>query len=120
MLLPARALNNELGGHTRSRVSLPELVHLKEHYGISIRAAMARIHSLGMVSHSARRRFDILVNVKKLREQEPGEYPIDEKSTRFMKLLYRALAEGAISLSKAAVLSRIPIDKLQRETVNGG
>jgi Zn-dependent peptidase ImmA (M78 family) len=120
MLLPARALNNELGGHTRSRVSLPELVHLKEHYGISIQAAMTRINSLGMVSHYARRRFDILVNVKKLREQEPGEYPIDEKSTRFMKLLYRALAEGAISLSKAAVLSRIPIDKLQREAANGG
>jgi predicted HTH domain antitoxin len=35
-----------------------------------------------------------------------------------MKLLYRALAEGAISLSKAAVLSRIPIDKLQQETVS--
>jgi len=118
MLLSARALSRELGGNTRSRISLPELVHLKEHYGISIQAAMARIHALGVVGHSARRRFDILVNVKKLKEQEPGEYPIEEKSTRFMKLLYRALAEGAISLSKASVLSRTPIDKLQQETVN--
>lgn len=42
MLLPAKALKDELGGERRSAVSIQELVHLKEHYGISIQAAMAR------------------------------------------------------------------------------
>jgi Zn-dependent peptidase ImmA (M78 family) len=120
MLLPAKALRKEMGGDRRSMVSLPELVHLKEHYGISIQAAMARIHSLGMISDSAYRQFNIFVNVHKLREKEPGEYCIEEKPARFVKLLHRALAEGAISLSKAAVLARRPIDKLQQEMVSGG
>jgi len=120
VLLPAKALIRELGRERRSAVSLPELVHLKEHYGISIQAAMARIHALGMVSDFAYRQFNIFVNVHKLREKEPGEYPMEEKATRFTRLLHRALAEGVVSLSKAAVLSRIPIEKLQQEMVSGG
>jgi len=120
VLLPANALKAELGGEQRSAVSLPELVHLKEHYGISIQAAMARIHSLGIISDSAYRRFNIFINVHKLREKEPFDYGIEEKPTRFMKLLHRALAEEAISLSKAAVLARTPIEKLKQEMVSGG
>jgi Zn-dependent peptidase ImmA (M78 family)/DNA-binding XRE family transcriptional regulator len=120
MLLPSESLKKELGKERRSAVSLPELVHLKEHYGISIQAAMARIHALGIIGDSAYRQFNIFVNVHKLREKEPGEYPLEEKATRFTKLLHRALAEGVISLSKAAVLARIPIEKLQQEMVSGG
>jgi Zn-dependent peptidase ImmA (M78 family)/DNA-binding XRE family transcriptional regulator len=120
MLLPIKALKKELGKERRSAVSLPELVHLKEHYGISIQAAMARIHMLGIVSDAAYREFNIFVNVHKLRQNEPGEYRIDEKPTRFKKLLHRALAEEVISLSKAAVLARVPMDKLQLEMVSGG
>jgi Zn-dependent peptidase ImmA (M78 family)/DNA-binding XRE family transcriptional regulator len=120
VLLPAYALRNELGGDRRSVVSMPELVHIKEHYGISIQAAMARIHSLGIIGDSAYRQFNIFVNVHKLKKAEPGEYRIEERPTRFMKLLHRALAEGAISLSKAGVLARIPIEKLQQEMVSGG
>jgi Zn-dependent peptidase ImmA (M78 family) len=120
MLLPIKALKNELGKVRRSAVSVPELVHLKEHYGISIQAAMARIHMLGIVSDAAYREFNIFVNVHKLQQNEPGQYPIDERPTRFKKLLHRALAEEVISLSKAGVLARIPIEKLQQEMVSGG
>ena len=101
-------------------VSLPERVHLKVHYGISIQAAMARIHALGIIGDSAYRRFNIFVNVHKLREKEPADYPMEEKATRFTKLLHRALAEGVISPSKAAVLARTSIEKLQQEMIDGG
>jgi len=120
MLLPIKALKNELGKEHRSAVSLPELVHLKEHYGISIQAAMARIHMLGIVSDAAYREFNIFVNMHHLRQNEPGDYRIDERPTRFKKLLHRALAEEVISLSKAAVLARVPMQRLQQEMVRGG
>lgn len=120
MLLPIKALKKELGKERRSAVSVPELVHLKEHYGISIQAAMARIHTLGIVSDAFYREFNIFVNVHRLRQKEPGEYRVDERPTRFKKLLHRAIAEELISLSKAAVLARIPIEKLQQEMVSGG
>ena len=120
MLLPIKALNSELGKQRRSAVSVPELVHLKEHYGISIQAAMARIHMLGIVGDAAYRQFNIFVNVHKLRQNEPGEYPIDERPSRFKKLLHRALAEEVITLSKASVLARVSIQKLQQVMVSGG
>jgi Zn-dependent peptidase ImmA (M78 family) len=119
MLLPIKALRNELGQDRRSEVSVPELVHLKEHYGISIQAAMVRIHSLGIVNDAAYREFNISLNIHKLRQSEPGRYPIEERPARFKKLLHRALAEGVISLSKAAALARIPMEKLQQEMVFG-
>ena len=120
MLLPIKALKNELGMERRSAVSVPELVHLKEHYGISIQAAMARIHMPGIVSDAAYREFNIFVNMHKLRQDEPGEYGIDERPAPFEKLLHRALAEEVISLSKAAVLARVPMETLQQEMVSGG
>ena len=120
MLLPAKALKDELGGERRSAVSIQELVHLKEHHGISIQAAIARIHFLGIINDAAYRQFNIFVNTHGMREEEPGKYGIDDRPTRFPKLLHRALAEGVISLSKAAVLARSPIEKLQQEMVNGG
>jgi Zn-dependent peptidase ImmA (M78 family) len=119
MLLPIKALRNELGLDHRSAISVPELVHLKEHYGISIQAAMSRIHSIGTVGDATYRDFNIFLSVHKLRQNEPGRYPIEERPARFKKLLHRALAEDVISLSKAAVLARIPMEKLQQEMVLG-
>jgi hypothetical protein len=46
--------------------------------------------------------------------------PSRPKPSRFKKLLHRALAVEVISLSKAAGLARIPMQKLQQEMVSGG
>ena len=56
----------------------------------------------------------------KLRQAEPGKYRIDERPTRFKKLLHGAFAEEPISLSKAAVLARVPMETLQQEMASGG
>lgn len=47
----------------------------------------------------------------------PGDdaYKGDETSSRFKQLVYRALAEGEITRSKAAKLLNVFIDKIQKE-----
>ena len=52
------------------------------------------------------------------RKSEPGEYPGDERPIRFERLLFRAISEDVIGLSKAAALSLLPIAEL--EAVLGG
>lgn len=103
MLIPYDTFIAELGEH-RSSISLHELISIKETYGISIQAIMARAYGLGVISQSAYQRFRIFVS-KNLKEEDWGNYQGKEQSDRFMQLIYRAAAEEIISLSKAANLS---------------
>ncbi len=103
MLIPYDTFISEIGEH-RSSVSLHELISIKETYGISIQAIMARAYGLGIITQSAYLRFRIFVS-KNLKEDGWGTYKGKEHSDRFMQLIYRAAAEEIISLSKAANLS---------------
>ncbi|MCB0537285.1 MAG: ImmA/IrrE family metallo-endopeptidase [Saprospiraceae bacterium] len=103
MLIPYDTFIDELGEH-RSSISLHELISIKETYGISIQAIIARAYGLGIISQSAYQRFRIFVS-KNLKEEGWGNYQGKEQSDRFMQLIYRAAAEEIISLSKAANLS---------------
>lgn len=49
------------------------------------------------------------------RKQEPGEYAGSEECFRFRQILYRGVAEGEISLTKAAELADESVEALQRE-----
>jgi len=117
LLLPRQAVLKELSAPSRSNISLFELVKIKEHYGISIQAVMARAKAVGIISEYVYKQFNILINRYQWRVQEPGVYPVHEKSVRFKQLLHHAMAEEMISISKAAVLSGSSIEELQREMV---
>lgn len=103
MLIPYETFVEELG-EQRSTISLHELISIKETYGISIQAIMARAYGLGIITKSAYLRFRMFVS-KNLKEDGWGNYQGKEHSDRFMQLIYRAAAEEIISLSKAANLS---------------
>ena len=103
MLIPYETFVAELG-EQRSTISLHELISIKETYGISIQAIMARAYGLGIITKSAYLRFRMFVS-KNLKEDGWGNYQGKEHSDRFMQLIYRAAAEEIISLSKAANLS---------------
>jgi Zn-dependent peptidase ImmA (M78 family)/DNA-binding XRE family transcriptional regulator len=116
MLLPRETLFNELGTR-RNSVSLNELIYIKESYGISIQAIMARAKGLGIISNDQYVRFRIWVNRNPNHKKEKGfgEYKGVEHSSRFKQLLYRATAEEIISMSKAASLSNVKLAQFRDE-----
>jgi Zn-dependent peptidase ImmA (M78 family)/DNA-binding XRE family transcriptional regulator len=110
MLLPRETIFQELG-RKRDKISLNELVYIKESYGISIQAIMARAKDLGIITDDQYVRFRIWVNKHEDHKKEKGlgEFRSHEISTRFNQLLYRATAEEIISMSKAASLANIKL-----------
>lgn len=52
MLIPEETFRMEIG-NSRSHISIPELIAIKEKYGISIQGIMQRAKDLGIVSEFA-------------------------------------------------------------------
>jgi len=108
MLFPRTVAEKELGKF-RHRLLIQELVHLKQQYGISIQALIMRLSDLGIINDSYKKQFFFYINQMGWKIEEPGEYRGEEKSNRFEQLLYRALAEDLISMSKAAHLMNMKL-----------
>ena len=92
-------------GPKRTGISFFELKDVQREYGISARALMYKASELGVITPSRYKYFNISLN------KDPNlRYAIDETvippqhSTRFERLVYRALASEVISISKAAEL----------------
>lgn len=113
-LLPKEKIYLELGGKHRSKIAFSELISMKEEYGISMQAIAKRWHYLKIITDSAYTRFNIIVNKNKWRQNEPGEFKIEEKPEKFKNLVLRALAEEIISIGKAASLLNTSISDLEK------
>ena len=92
-------------GPKRTGISFFELKDVQREYGISARALMYKASELGVITPSRYKYFNISLN------KNPNlRYNIDETvmtaqhSSRFERLVYRALASEVISISKAAEL----------------
>ena len=115
MLIPEPTLRQELGDK-RSHILMPELIAIKETYGISIQAIMARAKGLGIISET--RFVDFCKWISRNRTEEGyGAYKGYEHACRFKRLIYRAAAEEIISLSKAANLSNQKLAEFRKEFV---
>ena len=92
-------------GAKRTGISLFELKDVQREYGISARALMYKASELGVITPSRFKYFNISLN-----KNPDLRYAIDETvmpqqhSSRFERLVYRALASEVISISKAAEL----------------
>lgn len=115
MLIPEETFKEELG-ERRTHVSIHELIAIKEVYGISIQAIMARAKDLGVISEHLFVNFRKWISGNKT-EEGLGNYIGKESSTRFKQLLYRAASEEIISLSKAANLSNQKLAAFRQEFV---
>ncbi|MCK4766401.1 MAG: ImmA/IrrE family metallo-endopeptidase [Candidatus Aminicenantes bacterium] len=113
-LMPKEIFVKDFSG-SRSMISLFELVKIKENYGISIQALMARAKDLHIITANRYKDFCIKFGKSGYRKSEPGNYPVNEYSNRFELLIYRALSEEIISFSKASSLSGKSIDTLYKE-----
>ncbi len=113
MLMPRETFKMELGAE-RSRIAVVELISIKETYGISLQAIMARAKDLGVITKHIYINFckQIAHNRK---EEGLGEYCGRERSERFTQLLYRAASEEIISMSKAANLANQKLAAFRKE-----
>ncbi len=114
-LMPADVLWAEIGKH-RTAIGWGELFELKRLFGASVQAITYRCKDLGIFSEAAFRRlfndFDRF-GWRSPPYEEPHARK-GEEPKRFERLTFRALAEGAISESKAAELLSLSVQDLNR------
>ncbi len=114
-LMPAGTLWAEIGKH-RKAIGWSELFGLKQLFGVSVQAITHRCRELGIFSEALfRRLFNDFGRFGWRRSpyQEPQAME-GEEPKRFDRLTSRALAEGAISESKAAELLGVSVRELSR------
>ena len=118
MLIPKDTFFTEIGKN-RNNISISELINVKETYGISIQAIMARAKDLGVISEDKFIQYRIWVNKSENHKKEigMGEFIGKEHSSRFKQLLYRATAEEVISMSKAANLANQKLASFRDEFI---
>ncbi|MDH5367346.1 MAG: XRE family transcriptional regulator [Cyclobacteriaceae bacterium] len=116
LLFPKEVMFKELG-ERRSRLSINELGALKEVYGISMQAIVYRAKDVEIISESTYKQFFYMFNKMGHRKDEPYEYNGYEGSNRFRQLLFRALAEEIISMSKAATLNNQKLAEFRQENL---
>ncbi len=116
-LVPRDHLRREVGKH-RNALGYNELIELKRLYRVSGAALLMRLRQLDVISESTLT-YVFQSIARGWRTQEPNELelPVErgqrERARRFERLCYRALAEGLISLSKAAELLRLPVPDVE-------
>lgn len=103
LLLPHDVFFSVVGGK-RNGIALMELKYLQNEYGISVDVLMAKAKYLGVIS--SKHYSDYCKNLAiadSTKKSEPGSIA-KEKVTKFESMVYRALASGIITQSKAAAL----------------
>lgn len=116
-LMPRDHLLREAGKH-RNAFGYNEIIGLKRLYRVSGAALLMRLRQLGVISESTLT-YAFQTIARGWRTQEPQELETPdirgqrERALRFGRLCYRALAEGLISLSKAAELLQLPVPEVE-------
>ncbi|HCY42408.1 MAG TPA: DNA-binding protein [Prolixibacteraceae bacterium] len=104
MLLPEETIKAEIGEH-RNKLSTLELANIKKQYGVSMQAIVMRAKDCGIINEHYTKQFFFLIKQLGWKVDEPYDYMGVEESNRFEQLLFRALIEDQISMSKAASLN---------------
>lgn len=115
LLLPSDILISRLGKN-RHDISLAELTDIQKQFGISIDSIMASLSRNEVIT---RRRYDGYLKKKKSYPEfrDIVEKSVSEPETtgRFIRMVYRSLADDVISLSKAAALLNTSVDNVKNQ-----
>ena len=117
-LIPCVHLQNKVG-QKRKAFGYQELINLKRLYRVAASALLVRLEQVGVIHHnSLQYAFRTFARGWRSKEPNPLEQSSDaapfEKPRRFERLVYRALAEDLIALSKAAELLRQPVAHIEQ------
>jgi Zn-dependent peptidase ImmA (M78 family) len=116
-LMPREHLLREVGKR-RNALGYNEIISLKRLYRVSGAALLMRMRHLDVISGSTLT-YAFQTIARGWRTQEPQELEEPsirgkrERALRFERLTYRALAEGMISLSKAAELLQLSVQEVE-------
>ena len=114
MLLHEETIKSELGSH-RNKLSIKELGNIKKQYGISMQAIVMRAKECSIINEHYTKQFFFMIKQMNWKIDEPVEYKGIEESNRFEQLLFRALIEEQISISKAASLSNLSLADFRKK-----
>ena len=110
-LAPGDELVREVGCR-RLNFGFEELIEIKHIFGISAAALVMHMRNLGIITEATVR--NIVSGIGRgWRTEEPRPLERTECPTRFRCLCLRALAEHAISVSKAAELLRLKVSEIE-------
>ena len=115
LLVPEDELVREVG-RRRLHFGFGELVEIKKIFGISAAALVIRMRDLGIIGEATVARIFRGIG-RSWRTQEPCPLAQPENPKRFRRLCLRALAEDAISESKAAELLCMRVSDIERVMV---
>jgi Zn-dependent peptidase ImmA (M78 family)/transcriptional regulator with XRE-family HTH domain len=91
-------------GRKRNGIALMELKYLQNEYGISVDALMAKAKYLGVISSNHYSDYCKNLGSVSFTKKSGLDSIAEEKVTKFESMVYRALASGIITQSKAAAL----------------
>lgn len=119
-LMAKEMLMKLLGGY-RTAISLGEFIELKKIFKVSVACLVVRCSQIGVISKVVYGR--LFGHIKALGwndlgSDEPGKLE-PELPQRMERLCLRAIAEGAVSLSRAAELLKISVRELDRRLEQG-
>ncbi len=104
-------------GEKRSTLSWEELYLLKQQWKISIQAIIRRSYDLQIINKSTYTNLFRELSQKGWRKKEPGDLLKTEEATLFKRLVYRALSENIIGVSKAAELLGESVKEIYNKSV---
>jgi len=117
-LLPSEVLVNMIGGMNRKRIEIQELIKIKEYFGISLRAIIHRLKEMHVITSVYYKKWMVYLSKTYGAKKEPGDYNGDERPKEMEVYVNRALSEGLISLSKAAVILDTDINEFRKGLAN--
>ncbi len=103
-------------GKKRRDISYQELRSIQKQYGISCDALMYKAKDSGVITDQRYKTYCIQKNTNAFFKErvEQSIYP-DETSERFVRLIYKALSDEQITLSKAASLLRQSVEQVRED-----
>ena len=105
-------------GDSRREITYPELRAVQIHFGISCDALMYKAKTCGIISEPRYKSYCIQKNRNSaFKERIEQSYYPQEESNRFNRLVYNALSNELITISKAASLLHTSVEKLQEDLI---
>ena len=113
ILLPSSVLTSKMG-NSRHCISLSELTDIQRQFGISVDDIMLALRDHGVITDRRYAGFQKKkINMPDFRALVEKSRVDLERSGRFARMVYRALADETITFSKAAVLLNTSVDKIK-------
>lgn len=115
LLLPKHVIIEEIGGK-RQHVTLPELIATQKKYGISIPAIIYKLVEIGVLNKEQHKAFYRKLNANAFLKEHvhQSRFETSEFSDKYKRMVYRALAEEKVTLSKASALLHQPVDIVRK------